>query len=63
MARQDKIDYFKLLKEKTIRKARTGLLYFTAFTMSTFEPADFHKRYYEKLDQLPCCTSKHLPGI
>ena len=50
MTKEQKIDLFQFLKEKALRKARTSLLSFTAFTMATFQPADFHKRYYEVLN-------------
>lgn len=34
------------LKERLVRESRTDLFRFTLSTMPTFEPADFHKRYY-----------------
>lgn len=34
------------LKERLVRESRTDLLRFTLSTMPTFEPADFHRRYY-----------------
>ena len=33
------------------KKSRNNLLTFTKATMPTFVPADFHKRYYEKLTE------------
>lgn len=49
MNRSERIEYLKLLDEKLIRESRNGLLTFTKATMSSFDPADFHKKYYNVL--------------
>ena len=46
MTRQEKIEYIAALRERLIREARTDLLPFTRATMPTFDPAEFHIRYY-----------------
>ena len=51
MNRNDKLEYMKLLHERLIRESRSGLLSFTIATMPSFDPAEFHKRYYEKLTE------------
>lgn len=51
MTKADKIEYMALLQERLVRESRTSLLQFTKSTMPTFEPADFHKRYYNKLNE------------
>lgn len=51
MTRSEKIEYLKLLEEKLLRESRNGLLMFTKATMPTFNPAEFHKRYYNVLTQ------------
>ena len=49
MTKADKIEYLAALKERLVRESRTSLLKFTLSTMPTFQPADFHKRYYQVL--------------
>ena len=49
MTRQEKIEYIAALRERLIREARTDLLPFTRATMPTFDPAEFHVRYYHVL--------------
>lgn len=49
MTRQDKVRYIQALKERLLRASRGDLLRFTLSTMPTFEPAEFHKRYYQVL--------------
>jgi predicted phage terminase large subunit-like protein len=49
MTRREKIEYLAALKERAIRNSRTSLLHFTAYTMPTFEPVDFHRHYYNVL--------------
>lgn len=49
MTKAEKVEYMALLQERLLRESRTNLLQFTKATMSTFEPADFHKRYYNFL--------------
>lgn len=49
MTRKEKVEYIGVLKERLVRQARTDLLRFTGYTMSTFDPAPFHKRYYSVL--------------
>ena len=49
MTRQEKIEYIAVLRERLIREARTDLLPFTRATMPTFDPAEFHVRYYHVL--------------
>ena len=46
MTRNERVRYMQALKERLVRESRTDLLRFTLSTMPTFEPADFHKRYY-----------------
>lgn len=41
--------YLQALEERLYRQARHSLLSFAYATMPTFEPADFHKRYYDVL--------------
>jgi predicted phage terminase large subunit-like protein len=50
MSREIKTAYFRAMKEKIIRQARNGLLAFTIATMPTFQPVDFHERYYDRLN-------------
>ena len=50
MTLEEKIEYLNLLKERAVRKAKVGLLAFTAFTMPTFLPAAFHLKYYDYLN-------------
>lgn len=45
------MEYYHLLQERLVRKSRTDLLCFTLSTMPTFDPADFHKRYYQVLTE------------
>lgn len=49
MTRQDKVRYIQALKERLLRASRGDLLRFTLSTMPTFEPAEFHRRYYQVL--------------
>ena len=49
MTHQEKIEYIAALRERLIREARTDLLPFTRATMPTFDPAEFHVRYYHVL--------------
>ena len=49
MTRQEKIEYIAALRERLIREARTDLLPFTRATIPTFDPAEFHVRYYHVL--------------
>ena len=49
MTRQEKATYIEALKQKMLRKSRAELLAFTLATMPSFDPAEFHKRYYELL--------------
>lgn len=51
MTRHEKKEYYEALQERLVRESRTDLLRFTLATMPTFVPADFHKRYYEKLTE------------
>src|SRR5574343_2018270 len=51
MNRSDKLAYIELLRERLIRESRSSLLSFTIATMPSFDPAEFHKRYYEKLTE------------
>lgn len=51
MTKFEKLEYMAALKERLIRESRTSLLTFTKATMPTFEPADFHKQYYNKLNE------------
>lgn len=48
---RERKEYALLLHERLLRESRTDLLRFTLSTMPTFRPADFHKRYYEKLTE------------
>lgn len=45
----DKLEYISLLEERLARESRSSLLRFTKSTMPTFEPAGFHRRYYNML--------------
>jgi len=49
MTRQESIDYLAALQQRLVRDSRTDLLKFTAATMPTFKPAEFHRRYYHVL--------------
>lgn len=51
VSRKEKLEYFKALRERLIRQSRANLLSFTATTMQTFKPADFHRRYYGVLNE------------
>lgn len=51
MTRSEKLEYMALLEERLVRQSRTSLLSFTKSTMPTFDPADFHKQYYNKLTE------------
>lgn len=46
MTRSERVRYIQALQERLVRESRADLLRFTLSTMPTFEPADFHKRYY-----------------
>ena len=46
MSRDERVKYMLALKERLVRESRTDLLRFTLSTMPTFDPADFHRRYY-----------------
>ncbi len=50
MTRAEKQEYLALLSERFKRLGRSDLLHFTQYTMPNFKPADFHKRYYKKLN-------------
>ena len=47
--KEEKISCILAKHEKLIRESRLSLLRFTIYTMLTFYPADFHRKYYEKL--------------
>ncbi len=49
LSRAEKEEYLQLLEERFKRLGRKDLLHFTQYTMPNFKPADFHKRYYQKL--------------
>src|SRR3712207_7307388 len=49
MNRNERVRYMHALRERLVRESRTDLLRFTLSTMPTFEPADFHRRYYNVL--------------
>ncbi len=49
MTRAEREEYLALLEERFKRLGRSDLLHFTQYTMPNFKPADFHKRYYQKL--------------
>lgn len=49
MNKAEKLKYIQALQERLVRKSRTDLLSFTLATMPTFEPVDFHRRYYSVL--------------
>lgn len=51
MTRSEKVEYLAAIKERLVRESRTSLLTFTKATMPTFDPAGFHKRYYERLTE------------
>lgn len=51
IARKQKELYYAALKERMIRRSKEDLLSFTVYTMPTFRPADFHRRYYHALDE------------
>lgn len=46
MTRGERVSYMYALKERLVRDSRADLLRFTLSTMPTFEPANFHRRYY-----------------
>lgn len=48
---REREEYALLLHERLVRESRADLLRFTLATMPTFNPADFHKRYYDKLTE------------
>ena len=49
LSKREREEYALLLHERLVRESRSDLLRFTLATMPTFNPADFHKRYYEQL--------------
>lgn len=49
MSREDREVLLLAVREKAVRRARKALLPFTRFTMPSFSPADFHKRYFGAL--------------
>lgn len=49
MTRQEKIEYIAALQQRLVRASRTDLLAFTSATFPSFEPAGFHKNYYNVL--------------
>jgi predicted phage terminase large subunit-like protein len=51
MTRSERLEYISALEERLVRESRTSLLTFTRSTMPTFEPANFHKLYYQKLTE------------
>ena len=51
MTRDEKIAYIEALKQRFVRLARADLLQFTNYTMPSFTPAQFHKRYYSILGE------------
>lgn len=51
MTHSERMEYIAALEERLVRESRTSLLTFTKATMPTFKPADFHKRYYDKLTE------------
>lgn len=51
LTRAEKIQLLALQTERLNRRAKNELLAFTEKTMPTFEPADFHIRYYNKLTE------------
>lgn len=48
--RTDRVEYLQCLQEQINRQARRNLFSFTKATMPTFEPIDFHKHYYNVLN-------------
>ena len=51
LTRTEKIQYYQALKERLKRQARMSLLSFTKATFPSFEPAGFHKYYYNVLTE------------
>lgn len=49
MKREDKIEEYKILKELRMRNGRKNLCDFTFHTLSSFDPVEFHRRYYQVL--------------
>jgi len=49
MTKVEKLEYMAALKERLLRESRSSLLTFTKATMPTFEPAGFHRHYYNVL--------------
>lgn len=49
MTREERIEYLAALQQRLVRASRADLLKFTAATMPTFDPAEFHKRFYAVL--------------
>ena len=49
MNNEERVMYLSALKERLVRESRRDLLRFTLSTMPTFEPADFHRKYYKVL--------------
>lgn len=50
MGKAQKYEYICALQERLKRASRDSLLRFTYSTMPTFDPAPFHRQYYELLD-------------
>jgi predicted phage terminase large subunit-like protein len=51
LTRAEKIDYYRALKERLNRQARQDLFSFTKATFPSFEPAGFHRHYYNILTE------------
>lgn len=49
--RMARIELIQAMQERLTRAARVNLFRFTLATMPSFRPADFHRRYYERLDE------------
>ena len=56
----EKLKYTELKQERLDRDSRSDLLRFTYCTMKTFNPADFHKRYYSQLTKFALGGVKKL---
>lgn len=60
LTRAEKIQYYQALKERLKRQARMSLLSFTKATFPSFEPAGFHKYYYNVLTEFAFGKIKKL---
>lgn len=60
LTRTEKIQYYQALKERLKRQARMSLLSFTKATFPSFEPAGFHKYYYNVLTEFAHGNIKKL---